>query len=341
MARRLGDIQLLRATLAWACSAFVNQVPPAERRLYDSEHLELAILTQDRMQAHRGYLRLVFDCAELGDVADMEQNIRAYEAGARELRQPQTDWPVLMLRAMQALMAGRFAESDELSKQVDFHGQRHRDFNASICAKNHRLLRFHNSERHADLMAAEAELRPILSRIFARQPHLQWSLSAFCQARAGLASQVRTSLDLVHASWDRCLAWQFLPYLAEPCFLVGDAEFAEKIHARLQPKAGSFWQMGPICMVVYPPCTQALGLLAMAMGRFDDAVRCFEDALLRSESIGLRSHLARLRYEYALALRGRRAPGDSQKARELLLQARELATELNQIDLLRVIEKQA
>jgi hypothetical protein len=35
----------------------------------------------------------------------------------------------------------------------------------------------------------------------------------------------------------------------------------------------------------------------MTLGRFDDAVRHLEDALLRSESIGLHSCLARLRYE--------------------------------------------
>lgn len=107
----------------------------------------------------RSHVRLVFDYAELGDMQGLDASIRAYELGARQFQQGQYQWPAIMLQAMRALMAGRFAESDRLSAEAQSLGERHRDPNATICVVNHRIARFHASESYAELMAAESNFR--------------------------------------------------------------------------------------------------------------------------------------------------------------------------------------
>jgi serine/threonine protein kinase len=341
MARRLGDAEVLRATLSFACSTFVNYLLPLERRDFNLEHISLSMAAQDRIQTQRGRLRLVFDYAELGDISGMEASIRACEAGAGELKQAQYVWPVRMLRAMQALDEGRFADSDSISQEALLLGERHRDLNAILCINCHRLRRHHAGERYEELLAAEAEFRPRLARAFERQIHLQWSLTAWCQARAGLREAAGHSLARVRGAAEFLNHRHFMPYIVEACWLTGDAEYAQQIYERLMPFSKNFWQHGLAGLAVYPPIVQQLGLLAMTMGRWDAAVHHLADALLRSECIGLRAHLARLRYQCALARLGRGSAGDDAEALSQLHRARELATELGQAGLIPLIEEQA
>src|SRR5262249_45302487 len=122
-------------------------------------------------------------------------------------------------------------------------------------------------------------------------------------------------------------------FLAEPCYVLKDTEFARELYDRFLPHARRYYVWGVSGMFVAPPFTRALGLLDMALERWDSAVHNLQDGLGCSEAIGLRGWLARVRYELALALRGRGADGDAEKARELQIQARELARELGQTSL--------
>jgi hypothetical protein len=75
-------------------------------------------------------------------------------------------------------------------------------------------------------------------------------------------------------------------------------------------------------------------LLAQTLGRLDDAVVHLAASEAAAESAGLRSHLARLRYELAGVLLERSAPGDRERAMVLLERARVLAEQLGQSALL-------
>ena len=63
---------------------------------------------------------------------------------------------------------------------------------------------------------------------------------------------------------------------------------------------------------------RSLGLAASALGRFGDGERHFEKALELNASIGARPWLARTQSDYARVLLDRDAPGDREKAQELL-----------------------
>lgn len=156
---------MLRQTLIPACGALVTFGPLHERLELDRESVDLSNRAHDRVQAQRGHLRMVFDYAELGDLAGLDASIRTYEEGARGFRQPQYQWPALMLRAMRAQMAGRFAECEQLAGEVKEIGERNRDFNAVFTAQMHLLARLYVGELHAELLALEATVRPTLLRI--------------------------------------------------------------------------------------------------------------------------------------------------------------------------------
>lgn len=341
MARRLGDPQVLRQTLISACSALVAFGPPVERRELNRELVQLAMGAHDRVQAQRGRLRLVFDCAELGEKEEMDASMQAYEEGAREFRQPQYQWPALMLRAMRALTAGRFAESDQITEEVQKIGERQRDFNAIFTATMHRLCRFHTGELPAELLAVEAGARPALMRLLPQPNYVQRAITIWALTRAGQLEPVRELLGGLRGSSDFLRIRAFPAFVAEACLCTGDVGFAKALYEQLLPLAASFWPiLVPVSLAFFPPHTQALGLLAMTLGRWDQAVEHLHDALARSESMGLASHLARLRYEYAMALAGRDRAGDRDRSLALLGQARVLAGELGQVGLFPLISKQ-
>ena len=71
-----------------------------------------------------------------------------------------------------------------------------------------------------------------------------------------------------------------------------------------------------------------LGLLATTLGRWEDAERHFETALEVNERIGARSWLAHTRHDYAQMLTKRDGPGDAERARRLMSEARSAYREL-------------
>src|SRR5262249_5199208 len=112
-------------------------------------------------------------------------------------------------------------------------------------------------------------------------------------------------------------------FLAETCAALREAPRADWLYRTLRPFGGQ-WVMwtDAICL---GPIAYFLGLLARTMGRFDEGSRHFEDALASSERAGARPYVARTQLEYAVLLLERAAPGDAERARTLLAEARTIA----------------
>ena len=117
-------------------------------------------------------------------------------------------------------------------------------------------------------------------------------------------------------------------WLAEVCALLEDSSRAATLYEILLPYAPQVnviagWA-GSCCGSV----SRQLGLLATVMSRWEEAERHFEDALEMHARMRARPFLARTQCEYAKMLLARGAPGDREKARELLNQALGAAEEL-------------
>lgn len=114
---------------------------------------------------------------------------------------------------------------------------------------------------------------------------------------------------------------------------------AEAMYESLFPHADRFF-CWLVAMSLEPPVSQSLGLFALTLDRYDLAIAHLEEALARSEAINLRSGLARLHYQLALALTRRGASGDHSRAERLRHQGRALALSLEQTDLLNQMERE-
>ncbi len=118
-----------------------------------------------------------------------------------------------------------------------------------------------------------------------------------------------------------------LSWLADVCWFLGDAARAPDLYQMLLPREGE-------CVVIgwantsAGPVSRSLGVLAATMRRWQDAERHFEDALRTNAQLGDKAWLAQTRAQYAAVLLARAAPGDRERALELLQLALDVAQEM-------------
>jgi hypothetical protein len=113
MAERLGDDRTKLDVFFSASGALVLFGPPAERRTLNLATVALAERFGEPLMALRSHHRLVFDHAELSDLAGLAIHHRCYDELVERLRLSRARWPSAMMRAMLALVEGRMAEHDE------------------------------------------------------------------------------------------------------------------------------------------------------------------------------------------------------------------------------------
>lgn len=329
MARQHAEPELLRDVLLSTCSALAGFAHPAERKPLDEEHVALAQRSFDLVQAYRGSLRIIFDCLEIGDIAEADRHIAAVAAQSKRLRQAQYQWKVPQLGAMRAIMAGQFAQAKELQQTATELAPQAQAF-TQLSLGLHGWCRQRIAEQPSEALASVTRIRAEVARLPQFFQSATAVMAANTYAQLGDRSKTRAALDLfITQPGHTNFLFNFLCLLAEPCLLLGETALAAELYPVLLPNA-EYFRCDVNCIVVDSPVSQPLGVLAMTMGRMDEAVCHLEDALLRSEASGMVSCLARLRYYLAQALLRRSAPGDGARAATLLAAARALATRLNQ-----------
>ena len=120
MARRLGDPATLAAVLfgrhlaVWGSE---RAEVAGERLAIATEVVGLAEQIGDRAMALRGRGLRRIDLLELGDLVGYDADLAAAERAAEELRQLRYRWQLPLAHATRALLAGRFAQAEELMEQ--------------------------------------------------------------------------------------------------------------------------------------------------------------------------------------------------------------------------------
>jgi len=124
--------------------------------------------------------------------------------------------------------------------------------------------------------------------------------------------------------------------LAMAASATGDREAAGALHAALAPyrgrlviQGGANWTAGPV--------SHYLGLLAAALGRWDEAAVLFSEAAALAGQIGGLPSLAHARAGLADTLAARAGPGDIEAAEEQRRQARSIAERLGMTVLLAAV----
>ncbi len=127
MARRLGDPATLAAALFGRHLAIWGSEQAevtGERLSLATEAVGLAEQIGDRAMALRGRGLRRIDLLELGDLAGYDADLAAAERAAAELGQLRYRWQLPLAHATRALLAGRFAQAEELIERGLAAGRR-------------------------------------------------------------------------------------------------------------------------------------------------------------------------------------------------------------------------
>jgi class 3 adenylate cyclase/tetratricopeptide (TPR) repeat protein len=262
---------------------------------------------------------------ELGDVSAADAGIKEFARIAEELRQPLYLWWRACVLAMRAIMDGRFEEGERLAQEALTVGQAvhtRADLNSPLVAFGAQLfeLRWHQGRL--------AELETALKGYLEQYPDIPvWrAVSALLHSEADRPEKVRDEFEQLaiadFADLPRDVVWLIcVALLSEVCAYLGDAARSAKLYDLLLPYAGRTVVAGNPVILCRGSVSRNLGLLAATMRRWDEAQQHFQDALEMNTRMRAPPWVAHTQRDYARMLIDRNAPGDREKARQLLTEA--------------------
>ena len=360
LAQRSQDTEALFDALGarlWACMGPDDDEERLRVTAEVAALVERSGQTERMLMVHEHRIRSFLSA---GDMAAADRDHRFYEALARELRQPIYLLFAELYHVGRALGDGRFAIAEAHIERGLTLGQRlqHPAADAILLWQVYWMLRQQGQiEEMASTVAAmreqfsaargvalHAEPEPtpaILAERYSFAGTFQQAAVAYWLAETGQEAETRSSLHALagHAFADipRDEWWAAtLTLLAEVCDLLADAPRSAQLYALLEPFATK--NAAHHLMRTYSGAvSHFLGLLARTMDEPQTAARHFDFALEMNARMGALPALARTQYEYARLLARHGRPTDRRRARELLAQALQRATELGMTGLQRKI----
>ncbi len=268
---------------------------------------------------------LLDDMLEAGDIAASDHAREAFERLAEKLGERYRRWLVIVAKSRAALIEGRIDDSEALALQASTLGLGGDDESA-LHSLGVQLLAVRREQARLD------ELLPGAEAFAAQNPEIPaWRCGlAFVYAELGRKQDAGRELDTLatdrFAALPRDAFWLVgMSMLGEVAAIVEHPVHVPVLYEELAPYAEHCIVMTAAC---YGSAARVLGLLATALGRFDDAGRHFEAALERNARIHSPLWVGHTQCDYASMLLRRDAPGDSERARALLEQALATASEL-------------
>jgi eukaryotic-like serine/threonine-protein kinase len=325
MARRLGDPATLAAVLFGrhlAIRGSEGAEVAGERLAIATEAVGLAEQIGDRALALRGRGLRRIDLLELGDLAGYDADLAAAERAAGELRQLRYRWPLPLAHATRALLAGRFAQAEELMEQSLVAGRQAGDqalepYYIGVFATL-RLMQGRISEP-IELYRDAAARFPAMAVFRAGVAVALAETGRADRARAELGQLVAGDLAAV----PRDPAWSFtLAILALACYHLGESGTAATLYPLLEPYADRNIVTGRVGAICAGPAAYFLGLLDLTRSRPEQALRRFQQAATLAGRMQADPMVAMSREGQARALLALDRPGDRQQAITLLDEVR-------------------
>ena len=317
MARGCDDPVVLATNLNNMVFALQGPEHTQQRLTYATEIVPLATAGDARELLNDAHWWRVYCLLELGDIPAMDAEVDVYAGIVQELQQPFYLCLITQLRAMQALMAGRFADSERLAQEALAIGQSLQTENIAgifglqmftLRREQGRLKELAPAVRYfVQQHTAAAAWRPGLALIYSELGRTREARMEFeYLARHDFTDLPRDALWMAS-----------MTYLADVCTFLGDTARAATLYQLLLPYAGRNVVIGN-AVACYGAMSRYLGTLATTMGHWDVATQHFEDALVMNARMAARPWLAHTQYAYATMLLGRHQPGDHDKATLLL-----------------------
>jgi DNA-binding SARP family transcriptional activator len=319
LARELDDPRALAGALLGRNFTVEGPARREEARAIAEEIVALSDRLGDLELAFQGHDFLLTTRWRLVDRAGIDVELEHLGRLAAELRQPPQRWLFGAMEAALALMEGRLDDAERLIGETYALGRIAASWNAEV---SHRLALFalrHHQGRLADVedtIARSVREYPALLRFSCALAHLYVAIGRLDDAR--VVVDELASRDLAHEHLDA--EWLFsLALLADACAATG-REATRKLYELLLPYDHLYAQAPS--EAPFGSVARALGVLAHAMGRTDEAVRHFELAIEIERRMRARPWLAHAQCGLAEALLARAAAGDVERAGSLLAAAR-------------------
>jgi AAA ATPase domain len=300
LARAGADRQIESAVLAAYCDAIAGPDYVRERAGAATRMLSLASDLPEASLPRQatvllGRRLLLVALLEQGNLSEAGQQAVAYERVARGLGIPRYGWLPEIWRAMRALLDGDPGGALEHAAAAADIGRRAHSFNAELMAFTARM------QAHLDRGTAHQyadEVRALMDAAGPEMPAMYYAAPARLLLAAGDASQARTVLRALldgpaqampkDAEWLEC-HWA----MADLAISLDDRPAAERLAAELTPYE-HLWAVDGIGGAVFGTVAEQLGMLAVYLGRPDEAGRYLAEARARYEQAGTPALQARL-----------------------------------------------
>lgn len=315
LARALDDDLTLTYVLggrAWAIWWPDNTV---ERVEIAREMLEIARRAEDSERIVDAHTMLSLSYMELGQLDRARAEIAEIDRVAGTIRQPVQRWLGIGQRAAVELSVGNFTDAERLIAGVDedapvTHGRD--DVSAA------RIHRFLIARERGDVADVESILRASVREL----PWYPFHRGALAIALVDMGRR-----DEAQAVVDDLARDDFAAFVEDNEWLLGvslaaeaiarleDRTLGQRVYELLLPRAGRHAFGSPEGSVGVTD--RYLGLLSVALGDIDGAVRHLEDAVSRNAAMGLRPWTAHAQADLADALERRGATGDVERVAAL------------------------
>jgi class 3 adenylate cyclase/tetratricopeptide (TPR) repeat protein len=336
MARRTGDDGALAFALACTHTAISDPNHLSPRLTVSTELVALGERAGNPELAYIGHVHRACDLLELSRVDDARRSAQAAVEIVEGLGQPMQRYFVIWLQSTLALLEGRFDEAQRLSDEALDIGIAADHPDAFVVWGAQALILGWQRGEVGHLLEPTRQL-------LEQFPDLtSWPAAvALVEAMTGLHDDARKRLSVVTADLDALTfgaTWMAMMLtLTEVCRMVDAPECAAPIYDELLPYAQTLCVVS-LSLSEIGPVSRALGVLASLKGDYSRAEVHFADALATSERIGAPPHVARTHVDHARMLMSRGAPGDAERARELLGIAGPLAERIGMAGLVADIE---
>ena len=326
MAQRIGDTQTIAYTLHSRHSAMWEPRYNEECLATATQIVRLGEDTGDKGMEARGEFMRIDSLLELGDIGAVNEAMDTWARLAEEVRLPSRLQAVFTSRrAMLALLAGRFAEAEQLAEEALQHRQRAQDEGATTVF----AIQMFTIRREQGRLG---ELEDAMAGFIERYPEVRWKFALlYIHNELGRDDVADEFADVAaHDFTDIPLDINGLigiTLLAEVCASLADVKRAGFLYNLLLPYAERNIMAG-VGAACNGPAARFLGQLAATMGRWQEANEHFERALEMSERMGARPYTAHIQREYAEMLLAKGEAADLDRAAALLREALPVADEL-------------